>query len=713
MKNFISLILIGALVAISSTDAQSLEYVGSTAWSTANDIDVVGNYAYCAFLNGLEILDISDPVSPAFVSRLFLEGQGQQIQLVGQYAYLTDGTTGLRIIDIFDPANPTLVGSCDTPNFAGKFAISGIYVYVTDNSPDLQIIDISNPTNPYIAGTYHGDDAFHAIAIQENYAYVGHNGISILDISYPIHPVLINEVSVYYPDDFCVEGSRIFSIRTNIFPNPADTESVFEVWDVSNPTVPDFIAADTILTWPWHDIKADGNLAYVISDNFLIIYSINYPNNPPLTRHSVTLIGYGFQIPAAISINNSLAFVIGNYSLLTINIANPDSAVFLNNYLLGRNVDNIAISGNYAYASAGFSGLSVIDVSDPVSPHEISNLYFEFAKRIIISGNYAFIGYDHGGFDIIDISDPINPVFIMAISIVHSDGIMAVSGNYFYGGNMSGISIYDITDIRNPILAGQYQQSSPDSDIAVAGHYVLAEAQDQLLVIDVSNLHQPTLVNSYPVEESYMRRIIVSGNYAYLTGQNGLSVFDFSNLPALTLVGQYQTDFDLNSIALDGSYAFAIEDIQDDIAKLLALDISNPSSPILATSIDLPYGASEVTSANGYIYVANKSALVIFRLNPTNIEEGNNLPLFTSLSQNYPNPFNATTSIKYSLAKSGPVTLSIYNLLGEKVATLYDGIQSAGEHNINWIAGGYSSGVYFARLDSKDASRNIRMVLLK
>jgi hypothetical protein len=88
MKRIALTIVIGVLSLIPSVIwGQNIEYVGSTAWSIANDIDVIENYAYCAFVNGLEIIDVSNPISPAVISRLFLDGQGQQIQVAGQYAY--------------------------------------------------------------------------------------------------------------------------------------------------------------------------------------------------------------------------------------------------------------------------------------------------------------------------------------------------------------------------------------------------------------------------------------------------------------------------------------------------------------------------------------------------------------------------------------------------------------------------------------------------
>jgi photosystem II stability/assembly factor-like uncharacterized protein len=88
------------------------------------------------------------------------------------------------------------------------------------------------------------------------------------------------------------------------------------------------------------------------------------------------------------------------------------------------------------------------------------------------------------------------------------------------------------------------------------------------------------------------------------------------------------------------------------------------------------------------------------------------LPFSLSLSS-YPNPFNAQTTISYSLPEPGRATLTIYNLLGQKVATLYDGEQTAGEHSLVWDAKSQPSGVYFAKIESERGKSTTQMVLLK
>lgn len=73
----------------------------------------------------------------------------------------------------------------------------------------------------------------------------------------------------------------------------------------------------------------------------------------------------------------------------------------------------------------------------------------------------------------------------------------------------------------------------------------------------------------------------------------------------------------------------------------------------------------------------------------------NDIPNSFSLSQNYPNPFNPTTNIKFDIPKSGFVKLSIFNGLGQEVATLVNSELKAGTYNADWNASDYPSGIYF------------------
>jgi len=89
------------------------------------------------------------------------------------------------------------------------------------------------------------------------------------------------------------------------------------------------------------------------------------------------------------------------------------------------------------------------------------------------------------------------------------------------------------------------------------------------------------------------------------------------------------------------------------------------------------------------------------------------VPNVYELGQNYPNPFNPSTTIKFSVPEAGLVTLRVFNLLGQEVATLLNGEKTAGVYEATFDASTLSSGIYFYTLDTKNFSSTKKMVLLK
>jgi len=83
------------------------------------------------------------------------------------------------------------------------------------------------------------------------------------------------------------------------------------------------------------------------------------------------------------------------------------------------------------------------------------------------------------------------------------------------------------------------------------------------------------------------------------------------------------------------------------------------------------------------------------------------------LNQNYPNPFNPSTNISFTLANAGQATLTVYNMLGQKVAVVANNQFSAGQHSVNFNASGLSSGIYIYRLQAQGQSTAKRMTLIK
>jgi len=94
------------------------------------------------------------------------------------------------------------------------------------------------------------------------------------------------------------------------------------------------------------------------------------------------------------------------------------------------------------------------------------------------------------------------------------------------------------------------------------------------------------------------------------------------------------------------------------------------------------------------------------------------VPAVFALEQNYPNPFNPCTTIRYALPRGGDVLLTVYDVLGQRVAVLVDGPQDAGEHSVVWdgrddTGEEAASGMYLYRLEAEKSAAVKKMVLVK
>jgi hypothetical protein len=122
------------------------------------------------------------------------------------------------------------------------------------------------------------------------------------------------------------------------------------------------------------------------------------------------------------------------------------------------------------------------------------------------------------------------------------------------------------------------------------------------------------------------------------------------------------------------------------------------------------YGTSTETHRYSYIDKDLQPGVYTYRLkqidldgsayyyDQLNVEVLN--PVQFSLEQNYPNPFNPSTKISYSLAVDSRVNLTVFNLLGEEVATLVNSEVAAGNYDVNFNAANLNSGVYFYKIDA-------------
>ncbi|KAA3617501.1 MAG: T9SS C-terminal target domain-containing protein [Calditrichaeota bacterium] len=210
----------------------------------------------------------------------------------------------------------------------------------------------------------------------------------------------------------------------------------------------------------------------------------------------------------------------------------------------------------------------------------------------------------------------------------------------------------------------------------------------------------------------------LDGTVYLANGEDGIRVYNyfdtlFTNIAFTLVFNGWASDV---AIGLDGNIFLADSDYESN--SLFAYQYENNSIlKNVAKSEDIGKANRVVVSADGTIFLAtNDEGLIVYEYAEITSISHNSYsnPESFKLNQNYPNPFNPTTTIEYQLPKTSKIQLSIYNLLGQKVATLVNKKQSAGKYSVEWDATGFSSGLYFYKLETGSGFEQTRkLVVLK
>ena len=138
------------------------------------------------------------------------------------------------------------------------------------------------------------------------------------------------------------------------------------------------------------------------------------------------------------------------------------------------------------------------------------------------------------------------------------------------------------------------------------------------------------------------------------------------------------------------------------------------SNVTVANTGDVTLDAPLITIKD-MVYVIEGGKLVILsETSAVNVDlQESNSPNIFRLKQNYPNPFNPITTINYFIPEKSIVTLSIFDILGNVVATLVNEEKPVGEYEVEFDALNFPSGVYFYRLQAGDFIQTKKMILLR
>jgi choice-of-anchor B domain-containing protein len=385
------------------------------------------------------------------------------------------------------------------------------------------------------------------------------------------------------------------------------------------------------------------------------------------------------------------------------------------------------------------NGTSIISLADPENPVEISFIPATQTiwRDVKVHNEYAYVVSDGAadGLQIIDLTElPVRATLVKqtlsffnrAHNIFIDEGFAYVVGTE--GGG--GMHILDLSDPVNPVETAYYIASGNIHDVYVWNDTVVVCAGFTRVyhLVNVTDKSNPQFINaSIPLPGIFAHSgwMTEDKRYFYATdefNQVDITVWDLQDRSTWDLVvptWETSSNATIHNLFIHGNYAH-ISYYED---GYVVLDISDPESPILAGQYDTsPVNRGTYTGAWGvYPYLPSgltivsdtETGLYVFKFDtPTSVED-EELPISFSLNQNYPNPFNPSTNINFSIAEAGPVSLEVFNIIGEEVAVLVNEFMDVGSYTFNFSASNLSSGIYIARLTSGNNQRMIKMNLLK
>ncbi|UCE65458.1 MAG: T9SS type A sorting domain-containing protein, partial [Candidatus Zixiibacteriota bacterium] len=377
------------------------------------------------------------------------------------------------------------------------------------------------------------------------------------------------------------------------------------------------------------------------------------------------------------------------------------------NYSVCRSV---AVSEGRVYAGSGTGGLNVYD-------HDLNSIDSQgFAAgenclEVKTAAGYGFLSNGEHGITIIDIS---NPTDLKWISCYSSSGWVkssAVSGNVLFLANWQGIVAVDITDISNPFEISFLDTDYGSSKTEYRNDTLFVAGSGGLDLYDVSNPNSILLIDNFRTGYPAVGLEIEGGIAILSSGLGGVDILNLSS-DGLSLVSR------VNGIenAVATEYQNGTLFIAENYSGISEWDVTQIDNPVFVRRFASTGKAVDLEFHEGKLYAADYYGVTVFEVglnerfydDYTDLTGSNKMKIVS-----YPNPVNGGANIRFELKMPGNVEVSVYDLLGRKVESIYAGYLGAGENTLAWDGGGMASGCYFINVRGSGFSSTRQMTIIK
>ncbi|MCK4303770.1 MAG: hypothetical protein KAY24_05995, partial [Candidatus Eisenbacteria sp.] len=659
-----------------------IEYLGSCLWTQVEDVFVAGTSAWCAFGNGLCLLDITDVSEPLLVSELYIpcsyEGitGSNDILVDGNHAYIGDNE-GVRIVDLLAME---LVSTYPMRR-THTLCLRDDLLYAVDGT-GLWILDIANPEDPDSVGFY-GLPGAVGLDIEGDYAYVsdtGAMGLTIVSISSPEYPTFVsNYATPGYGNQVAVDNGYAFI---------ADHSNGLEIVDVHDPTNP-FFESHVPTSGAAYDVAVDGDYAFVAAGNVEVI---------DISDTSTPFVAYSYPAMSdavGVTLHDQYLFSSERAFLEILNVADPPNAYLVGSVDRPYWLQEVRAADGFTYiADLGEiflvpGGLKIVDVSVPGAPLSRGAYPMDLWAMPTVLDVWNHHVYMPDMIDwvptliTIDVSNPDAPGLAGEYLASAKDVCTADTLTYILDGSI--LNILDLRDPENPSLEGSLPLDDDGRKICVHDGYayIAAEGAYTLWIVDVSESSCPELCSSLPIGCNYTRDIVVRDTLAYVVCDQQLQIINVSDPYDPSNIGSFDDVTSATGIYVAGDYAYIAN------YSLLKVDIANPDTPSLVGEYPIPGCSYSVTGVDEYVYLTTGSSFMVFRdedlAGGSGVDEPRSRPAACMLYQCAPNPVNSTTMMRYDLQEPARVNLSIHDVMGRTVRVLQNrASMGTGIHSVIW-----------------------------
>jgi hypothetical protein len=319
--------------------------------------------------------------------------------------------------------------------------------------------------------------------------------------------------------------------------------------------------------------------------------------------------GFGQSFSLSCNSTGNIEFVGSGAGVIILDVTTPANPVKLSEISARGLVDASYFdeAANRLYLCAYFAGFEIWDVSNMTSPVKLGGGSTTGLPRggIFASGNFVYVVTVADGVQVFDVTNPSSPVNTgnCPLSASNLAWNSAKSGDLIFVaiGN-GGMKVVDVSDPSNPFIAGSFNYLSTGVDVA-NGYAYVTSYNFGMRVLDISNLSTITQIG-YVAIPGYPSRVQVNGNYAYVANSTGgagggISIVDVTVPAGPQLVNTYAGYADY--LAVNGS-VLAYTGM---IFPCNILDISDPVSPVFASSYKLPISTMDLEVNGNYAYTGN------------------------------------------------------------------------------------------------------------